>query len=157
MNRVVLTLVSLFLAGSVSALRAGTYSDESALDPAAPTTVAGDYAALPGPGPGQHPSHGHIWPKRHHNWNYYKWHFNPTRHPWYWYGYDRYSGGFYPGYDQGFVYTGYWRCTGYDDMAEDHDGGHAFRSTAYEAAYDAAEDACDALHDNCVVSCERES
>lgn len=42
-------------------------------------------------------------------------------------------------------------------MAEDHDGGHAFRSIAYESAYDAAEDACDALHDNCVVSCERES
>jgi len=115
----------------------------------------------PHPGPVVHPrpphTGGHVWPNRHHNWNYYRWHFNPLSHPWYWYGYARYPRGYYPGYQYGYYYYGSWLCTGYDDDSEDHDGGHRFRSTDYGAAYDAALNACQQLHgQDCVVSCMRE-
>lgn len=98
------------------------------------------------------------WPSQRRPWNYYTWHFNPVYRPWYYYGYSYYPAGYYPGYDTGFYYTGSWQCTGYDDIGEEHDGGHAYRSTDYNAAYESALYACEEYHDpsSCVVSCQRE-
>ncbi|MBI1861560.1 MAG: hypothetical protein HYR96_11645 [Deltaproteobacteria bacterium] len=101
--------------------------------------------------------HGpHYYPVQRRPWNYYRWHFNPHRYPWYWYGYARYQ--YYPGYYEGFYFNGYWRCIGYDDVAEGHEGGHAFRSLNYNAAFDAAFYSCAQSHaaQECVVSCYRE-
>jgi hypothetical protein len=85
------------------------------------------------------------------------WHFNPAVRPWYFYGYVPYPAGYYPGYEDGYYYTGNWLCTAYDDIGEEHYGGHAFRSTDYNAAYDYALDTCWNFHgESCVVSCQRE-
>jgi hypothetical protein len=72
-------------------------------------------------------------------------------------GGHRYYGGYrlYPGYSYGYPYYGQWLCESYPNEVPIN--GFRFTSTDYNAAYQAAYDACaNAGNMNCVVSCMRQ-